>query len=257
MKVFLMTDLEGICGVDSITMIGEETQGYHLAQQRLMEETNAAVEGAVKAGADEILVFDGHGSGVNFIPGKLDPRATQVHSLSSEVLRGVQAFLCVGCHAMAGTENAFLDHTQSSVRWFEYRINGQCCGEIGQDAIWCGANNVPLVMVSGDQAACAEAAALIPGVACAVVKTARGRNNAVSIPQETASQLVEQAAFEGIRRAEKITPYQIELPAKVQLTLCRNDYCEEITQGHPEYERNGRILQKEVHSVHNFKDILF
>ena len=98
MKVFLMTDLEGICGVDSIDMIDEATPGYCRAQELLMQETNAAVAGAVRAGAETILVFDGHGGGHNFLPGRLDARATQVHSLSAEILAGAGAFLAVGCH---------------------------------------------------------------------------------------------------------------------------------------------------------------
>ena len=63
MKVIIMTDLEGISLVDSIDMIPEENDGYKFACQRLMADVNAAVQGAVDAGADEIIVFDGHGRG--------------------------------------------------------------------------------------------------------------------------------------------------------------------------------------------------
>lgn len=257
MKVFLMTDLEGICGVDSIDMIEEETPGYRCAQELLMAETNAAIAGAARAGAETILVFDGHGSGENFLPGRLDSRATQTHSLSAEILNGVDAFLSVGCHAMAGTQAAFLDHTQSSVQWFEYRINGIPFGEIGQDAAWCGANGVPLVMVSGDRAACAEACALIPGIACAQVKTADGRNRSQSLPQQEALRLVEQAAYDGIRRAHEILPLRIALPAEVQLTFCRNDYCDEAAADHPEYRRDSRTIAKQMTVLRDFRDLFF
>ena len=78
--------------------------------------------------------------------------------------------MCVGAHAMAGTEKAFLDHTQSSTDWFEYCIAGNPQGEMAQQAYFLGAFGVPLVMMSGDAAACAEAKALVPNVAIACVK---------------------------------------------------------------------------------------
>lgn len=61
MRVFIMTDLEGISLVDSIDMMDQETEGYRFACERLIADTNAAVQGAIDAGADEILVCDGHG----------------------------------------------------------------------------------------------------------------------------------------------------------------------------------------------------
>ena len=147
MKVFIETDLEGISGVSRAEMVADS---HRYALERLMADTNAAVRGAIDAGAERVFVLDGHGGGKNFIPGLLDPRAEQ-----TGIDRVKEADLCfiIGMHAMAGTQNAFLDHTQSSVSWHHYRVNGRRYGECGQLAAYAGAYGIPLGMVSGDFAA--------------------------------------------------------------------------------------------------------
>ena len=63
MHIYIITDLEGISAVDSIDMMDENSEGYKLACERLMSDTNAAIEGAFAGGADKVYVVDGHGSG--------------------------------------------------------------------------------------------------------------------------------------------------------------------------------------------------
>ena len=138
-KVFIITDLEGISGISRADQITQDSPDYAYSIGRLMADTNAAVAGAFDGGADEVLVVDGHGGGNNFPPDSLDPRAKQCRLSTKEVdFTTVSAFMHVGAHAMAGTLNAFLDHTQSSVRWFDYRINGRSMGEMGQEAVLAG-----------------------------------------------------------------------------------------------------------------------
>ena len=57
MRIYIITDLEGISGVDSIDMMDENSEGYKLACERLMSDTNAAIEGAFAGGADKVYVF--------------------------------------------------------------------------------------------------------------------------------------------------------------------------------------------------------
>ena len=187
MHVLIITDLEGISGVDSIDMIPCEAEDYKKACEYLMADLNAAVDGAFLGGATKVTVVDGHGSGMNFRMDLLDKRATVLPVREFIQQPGeaysYDALMCVGAHAMAGTEQAFLDHTESSARWFEYRINGTPCGEMAMEAYALGAFGIPFVMMSGDQAACEEAETLVPGIATATVKQARGRNRAECIPQ--------------------------------------------------------------------------
>ena len=64
MRVYLMTDLEGVAGVqNSLEWTRPGQYWYDLARQLLTQEANAAVAGFIAAGADEVLVADGHGPG--------------------------------------------------------------------------------------------------------------------------------------------------------------------------------------------------
>jgi len=257
MHVLIITDLEGVSCVDSIEMINEQNEGYQRAREYLMADTNAAIDGAFIGGATKVTVLDGHGGGRNFIPGQLDPRAVlmPVADFCYKPLSGFDALICVGAHAMAGTPNAFLDHTEDSTRWFEYCINGKPEGEMGEQAYTVGAFSTPFVMASGDAAACREAEAMVPGVATACVKEAVERNKAKCLPLEEAVERIRAAAADGVRRAKEIPARVLPLPAELKLTHTRNDYCDEIMK--PGLVRNGRTVTKIITSLATGGDLIF
>ncbi len=259
MKVIIISDLEGVSGVDSFDICDMQSDAYKQACHLLMQDVNAAVDGAFAGGATEVTVIDGHHSGMNFVKEELDPRAVQMWSgdfTPRQFKKGdYDALMCVGCHAMAGTENGFLDHTQSSAEWFEYTVNGKPYGEIGQQAIWAGSIGVPLVMVCGDQKACEEAKALVKGVATACVKTGKGRNYADCLPLEQAHKRIYDAAADGVRRYQTIAPYTIALPATLTLTFTRNDFCDRVAQRSTVSTRNGRTLTKTIDKVVCYKSL--
>lgn len=259
MRVIIMTDLEGISLVDSIDMMDRETDGYRFACERLMADVNAAIAGAADAGADDILVFDGHGGGNNFIPGTLDPRATHCRAFNDpSIFEGCVAYMEVGLHAKPGTLNGFLDHVQNSKRWYNYYINGKTYGELAQGAAYAGAYGVPVVMVSGDEAACNEARELIDGICCAEVKKGIGRNKAECVPSEEALQRIRTAACEGVRKAVQIKPFTVSLPAELKLELYRSDFCDEIYEKNPKLIRtDARTLVKHTEKIVTYKDVLF
>lgn len=253
MKILIISDIEGVSGVDDISMIDEETEGYQRARAYLMDDVNAAVCGAFHGGADEVIVVDGHGSGRNFIEGRLDKRAAQLDAFEFAAKAvsefDIDAVFSVGAHAMAGTKDAFLDHTQTSARWFEYTVNGKPYGELGQQAIFAGAAGAPLVMMSGDKKACEEARALIPKIACACVKEANERNKAVCYEREAALGEIYKAAKDAVKLVGAIQPYRVECPLRVSVTLYRSDYADEIMRTSPTLERRGRTLIKTVDRV--------
>lgn len=256
MKVIIMTDLEGLSLVDSIDMM--EGEGYKFACTRLMADLNAAVQGALDAGADEIIVFDGHGGGHNFIPGTLHPAAIHEKNFNADGLfDNCIAYLEVGLHAKAGTLNGFLDHTQSSRQWFNYYVNGVPQGELCQGALYCGAYDVPVVMVSGDEAACNEARELIEGIECAVVKKAIGRNKAECIDGDEAERLIREAACRGIKKASEIKPLKTKMPMELKLVLYRSDYCDERHAANSSLTRvDARTLVKISEKIEKYHDVL-
>jgi D-amino peptidase len=255
MKIYIMTDLEGISGIDSLEMIQKGNPRLDYSNRRLMADTNAAIEGAFRGGADEVYVTDGHGGGGNFILELLDERARiPAQSLYKTLDEATDAVMVVGAHAMAGTINGFLDHTQNSMRWFNYYVNGRRTGELGQWGILAGHYNVPVIMVSGDQAACVEARQFFGNIECAVVKYGVGRNKAELVDERKAEELITDAAARSISLVGKIKPYRPILPLDLKLELYRSDYCDEIATD-PGIERiDARTVRKVSDS---YKDILF
>lgn len=262
MKVLIMTDLEGISGVNTMEMVSEEgTPGHKFALERLMFDVNAAVDGAFEGGAIAVYVRDGHGGGKNFIKEMLDPRAVEVDSTGwQEIIKSgeINAFMLIGAHAMAGTINGFLDHTQSSKAWYNYIVNGRKCGEIAQGAIFVGAFDVPFVMVSGDQAACVEARSFLGDIECAVVKYGIGRNYARLVELDDALTRIKKAAKDSLKLIGKVKPYKPLLPLEIKLELYRSDMCDELMKKCDNIERlDARTVRKLVYKVENYRDILF
>ena len=257
MKILLMTDIEGISGVDSIDMIPQDSTGYQIARHELMLDTNAAIDGFYSAEVEKVYVYDGHGKGTNFIKEMLDPRAEQVfsHNWHDLIKSGeIDAFAEVGLHAMAGTQDAFLEHTQSSKTWFDYSINGVSSGEFVQGAAYVGAYGIPFIFVSGDVALCAEAERFVPGIKTAVVKHAKSRNEAISLKKEDALDLIRNSAAESVKLIGKIQPYKISLPAEITVTFQRVDYCDEAAKN---YERiNSRTVRKRIDKITDFRSLI-
>ena len=157
--------------------------------------------------------------------------------------------ILLGHHARAGTQNGFLDHTMNSRQWFEYRINGQAVGEIGIEAAYAGQFGVPVIAVSGDEAAVREAQALLGPVEGAVVKWGVGRNRARCLALPAAHQAIRDAVARGIKAIDRMAPFQPELPAVVELTLYRSDFADAYA-ARPGVERVGaRTVRRRIESL--------
>ena len=113
MKIYIGTDLEGISGIDCIEMIQPGDSRYLESIERLMADLNAEIDGAFAGGATHVTVSDGHCTGKNFDISLLDPRAELDEARGEKMDAGYDGAFIIGAHAMAGTLNGFLDHTQS------------------------------------------------------------------------------------------------------------------------------------------------
>lgn len=204
MKILISVDMEGISGVVNWDQVSPGHSEYERFRRIMTDEVNAAVEGAFEAGAGEVVVTDGHAHGYNLLVEALDGRV-RLNSGNSAPLAMVQgidasfdAALLIGYHACAGSKNAVLDHTWSSVRVANLWLNQKLVGEIGLNAAVCGHFGVPVVMVSGDRTACGEAQALLDQVVVAVVKQATSRTSAECLPLEVSRRKVCEAAVEAV-----------------------------------------------------------
>jgi D-amino peptidase len=210
MKAYVMTDLEGVAGVVSFeSQAYPEGKYYEQAKLLLTAEINAAVDGLLEAGVDDVLVMDGHGPGaVSFE--NLHPEAKLMHgrplasaSVRDAATKDYDFSIMIGQHAMAGVEDGNLNHTQASRAVDRYTLNGKPIGEIAQFALHCGSFGMPLIWLTGDEAACAEARELIPGITTTAVKKGLSRNSAISLSAKKSHQLIRQDAVTAVQNHKK------------------------------------------------------
>lgn len=231
MKILIAVDMEGITGVVHFDQVTPGHYEYDRFRRLMTQDVNAAVRGAFAAGADEVIVSDGHWNNTNILIEQLDPRARlnsgspRPYSMVEGVDSGVEGAFFVGYHARVGTQNAILDHTWSSDRvdgvWLT-QADGepQPIGEIGLNGAVCGHFGVPIAMISGDQSACAEAAALFPRIVTAAVKQAKGRNSAECLPPAQTAELIEQSAARAVQRLlSDDPPHPLRLTAPITVTI--------------------------------------
>ena len=253
MKIFICTDAEGVSCLDKKELINGFTMQM---RSRLMADVNAAIRGAFDGGADEVVVIDGHSGGKNFLPGELDVRAVQITGDALTQLDADAVFM-IGTHAMSGTANAFYDHTQCSETWHDYFLNGRRGGEMLQMGAWAGVYGVPVVMVSGDLAACAEAREFFGNIRTACVKYGIDHHSAECLPAEKAEQLIYQAAKEAIGIVPQIRPYRVNLPAEIVVEFNRTDHCSDVLKAVPSLEQlDGRTVRKVSKEIRAYVDVL-
>jgi D-amino peptidase len=205
MKILIAADMEGISGVTTWDQVTAGHFEYARFRRIMTEDVNAAVRGAFEAGAKEVFVTDGHGSGSNILVEELDPRAA-LNSGSPSPLSMVQGvdevdgLIFVGYHARAGSPDAILDHTWSSKTVANVWLNDILVGEYGLNAAVAGHFDVPALMVTGDQTACAQTVELLGEVETAIVKRATGRYAAECLPPKVAQAMIQKAAAQAVAR---------------------------------------------------------
>ena len=250
-KIYIHTDLEGVSGVDRGEMVEKDGKDYGYCVTRLMADLNAAVDGAISGGADRVTVLDSHGGGGNFDLSLLDSRAEYDKKVNKKwwgmLDESYWGCFFIGAHAMAGTLHGFLDHTQDSLRIYNYYLNGRKFGELGQWAAVAGHFNVPMLMVSGDQCGVNEAAQFFSGAETATVKTGLSRMRASLVPLGEAEDRIRQAAKRAVLKAERPLPFKPILPMEIKVDFTRADYCDDAV-------RNGRLERLDARTARRVSD---
>jgi len=239
MKILIATDMEGITGVVNWDHVDPQHAEYGRFRKLMTGDVNAAIQGACEGGASDIVIADGHAYGYNLLLEELDTRST-LNSGNDGPLAMVQGIgedfngvILIGYHARAGTQNAILDHTWSSRRVMNLWINDALIGEIGLSAAVCGHFNVPVIMISGDQSACKEAAELLGTVETAVVKYANGRMSAKCLPPEVSHKTIMDAANKAVRNLPKgkaPQPFIVHAPLQVTIQFTHSDMADRAIQ---------------------------
>lgn len=250
MNVYVSVDMEGITGIVHGDMMGAEGREYDRGRRLMTGDANAAVEGLVKAGADYILVADGHGPMRNIFFEDLNPaahlmtgsaNARDYCQLQGADVRDFDAAVFVGYHAMAKTLDAIHPHTIAGIAIHELRINGRAHGETGLNAAVLGSLGIPVVMVTGDTTTMAEAREFLgENIETVSVKEATGRNAAICRPALVTRSEISAAAERALANRANVPPYVPGSPMELEIDFLTMQQCERAsrTQG---IERTGGV----------------
>jgi D-amino peptidase len=224
LKVYISADMEGICGVVHADQTNPGSAEYAAARKWMAEDVNAAVDGAFRAGASEVVVNDSHGSMRNIDPRDLHPKAVLISgspkplSMMQGIENSYDAVLFIGYHAGAGTQDATLDHTISGSVVQSIKVNGVELPELGLNAAIAGAYGVPVVFVSGDVAVCKQAKTILGSeVVTAPVKDGIGRTAARLVPFDEARRAIRERVSDALRKIDQVKPFKVASPCKFEL----------------------------------------
>ena len=260
MRVFILTDVEGIPDIFTMDEIDRAKSEYALVREKLTAWTIRTAELCRENGADEVSFLDGHAGGGNILDEKL-PKWLHKRDLNgwSAMLKDgeIDCQIELGAHARAGTIGVFLDHTLNSREIFCYKINGREMSELSLHAALCGSFNVPVVGCIGDRAACEQAKTYIPEIVTGVVKTANERN--VCAPAENPDAVIAQTVREALANYKNIAPMKIALPAELSVTYYRTDFCERVLHRCAETvtRADARTVTRTLTEIRHYNDFRF
>jgi D-amino peptidase len=210
-KVYISVDMEGISGINSENQTTATGSEYGRARRLMVEDANAAIRGALAAGATDVLVNDSHGGQRNLLPEDLDPRARLIshsfkrHGMMEGLDSTFDAVIFVGYHARAETPRGLFAHTGSGVLR-DLQVNGKSVGEGGMNAMLADWFGVPVVLVTGDDVAVEQQKETAPGVLTVTVKRAINSRAVELRPLAETRREIEDAAREAVRRARRTPP---------------------------------------------------
>jgi D-amino peptidase len=220
-KVFISADMEGISGISASDQLSAAGAEYNRSRKMMADDVNAAIRGARRGGATDIVVNDSHGSMRNLRLEDLDGQARLIsHSFKrSGMMEGLDesfdAAIFIGYHAKAGNPGGLFAHTGSGVVR-DVRVNGQSLGEGGLNTLVAAWYGVPVALVTGDDVAVKQVAEVATQAKTVAVKRAINPRAVELRPCAVVHREIEEAAFAGVRDAAKMAPrraasYKVEV----------------------------------------------
>jgi D-amino peptidase len=228
LKVYISVDMEGIAGVVSTDQLGPTGFEYAAARQWMTSEALAAIQGARDAGATEIVVSDSHGNGLNLLIDQFPADVTIIRSWPRPLMmmEGIDssfaAAVFIGYHASTSNLRGVRAHTMSSATLTGLAINGQQMPEGGVNAAIAGYFGVPVVAMSGDDAAVEEVQRFTGPIEGAVVKRAISFHSAATMTPKAAQELIRAKVKAGVERRANAKP--LALKGNVTLDLSFKNY---------------------------------
>ena len=212
----MITDAEGVAGICRQEQV--EPKEPEL-RQLLTGEINAAVEGFLAGGADEVVVWDGHDGSQTLSAATIHPRAKLMigsPGVTMTLERRYAGLAFVGQHSLAGVRAGIMAHSYSSLGIQNMLMNGKPVGEIGTIVALAGWYNTPVILLTGDQTAAKELLDIVPEAEVAVVKEGLARYTCISLSAPASRDLIRERARRAMEKIGKIRPYKIEGPVTIQ-----------------------------------------
>src|SRR5271169_7159045 len=215
MKVFISFDMEGVAGIVDWSQCRGPGQPYEEGRRLLLGEVNAAIDGAMAAGATEIVCNDSHGTMNNLDPAELHGQAVYVSGRHKPLymMQGLDAtadlVFMVGYHGSISGESSVLSHTYNPAVISHVELNGVRVGESGINALVALAYGVPVGLITGDQQTAGEASPFLADAECVVVKESFTRFGASNLHPEMARTMIAEGARRAVERAPGLKPPEI------------------------------------------------
>lgn len=222
MKIFISADIEGITDVTHWDETDMDKAEYAYAREQMTAEVAAACEGALEAGATEILVRDAHGDARNLIHAKLPREVHLIRGWAPDplmMMQGIdqsfQAAALIGYHSRARSNASPLAHTMTGA-WVRVTLNGQEASEFLINTYAAALFQVPVVFVSGDQGLCLEVNGLNPAIKTVAVKEGIG-NSTVNIHPELAVERIRDGMKTALKG--KLEQCRVALPERFEVEI--------------------------------------
>ena len=223
LKILISADMEGIGGVVTGDQLGPTGFEYQRFREFMTQEVNAAIEAAFAAGATEIVVVDAHGNAQNLLIEKFPKNVMVVRGFPRPLMmmQGIDesfdGVIFIGYHSSTTNPQGVRAHTISSARLADIRLNNISMPEGGINAAIAGHFNVPVIMVSGDDAACKEVESIIGDIEDAVVKWNYGFHSAKTMTPQAAQELIGAKVRAAVGRIRTFKPYKLRTPVQLDV----------------------------------------
>jgi|TARA_Y100000310_G_scaffold301418_1_gene337909 D-amino peptidase len=224
MKILISADVEGISGISNKGQVVKDSVRYDLTCELYIKEVNAAIKACFDAGADEVIMVDGHGSGSNFFPHLLDKRVKLVQGTHRKYFmmdcidQGVDYCILIGYHGMSNKLNSIMGHTNSSKTMPIVKVNGREAGEILMNTLLAKHFDSKVIFLSGTDKAIEEVDDLHLGIFTVCTKKSLSTQSGILKSGEA----VRDEIYIGVKKA-------INNAKKVRMIKTKKEFCFEVS----------------------------
>jgi D-amino peptidase len=234
-KIFISFDMEGVAGIVDWEQCIGSGPAYETGTRLTLEEVNASIDGAVEAGADEIVVNDAHWRMQNLPPDELHANAGYVSGRHKPLymMEGLDptfdAVFFVGYHGSISGASSVLSHTYNPSAVADAELNGIRVGESGINALVALGHGVPIALITGDRPTADDSEKLLPGAERVIVKESITRHAAHNLHPTEARARIREGARRAVEGLGSLSPPAIDLPARLEVWFQTADMAEIAT----------------------------